>query len=104
MSNSEPPKLPPKNDKIKNLAIQIDDVKDVMQNNIKAMNQNLDDTEHLQTQSEELKALSGEFVKNTTTLKRQMCWKNAKLKIIIAAIVLIILAIIIFIIVMSFKS
>jgi len=104
MSKPTSPILPPKENKVKDITIQIEDVKNIMNDNIVALNKNMDSADHLRDKSEDLKVYSTDFKKNATSIKRQMCMKNLKLKIITGSVILFVLAVFIIIIVMSFKK
>jgi len=80
--------------KIEAVAAQIEEVKGVMHNNIEMTIKRGEDIEHLQDTTQILLDNSQTFRKNATALKRQQCWKNMKMTLIIAIVVLVIIAII----------
>ena len=69
---------------------EVDQVKGVMSENINQAMSNLESTEALNEKTQEMKAQSNMFNKQAKTAKNQMWWKNMKLNIIIAAVVIII--------------
>ena len=69
---------------------EVDQVKGVMSDNINQAMSNLESTEALNEKTQEMKAQSNMFNKQAKTAKNQMWWKNMKLNIIIAAVVIII--------------
>jgi ABC-type transport system involved in cytochrome bd biosynthesis fused ATPase/permease subunit len=71
---------------------EVDQVKGVMSDNINQAMSNLESTEALNEKTQEMKAQSNMFNKQAKTAKNQMWWKNMKLNIIIAAVVIIIVA------------
>lgn len=71
---------------------EVDQVKGVMSDNINQAMNNLESTEVLNEKASEMKAQSNMFNKQAKTAKNQMWWKNMKLNIIIAAVVLLIIA------------
>ena len=75
---------------------EVDQVKGVMSDNINQAMNNLESTEVLNEKASEMKAQSNMFNKQAKTAKNQMWWKNMKLNIIIAAVVLLIIAYIVF--------
>ena len=76
---------------------EVDQVKGVMSDNINQAMNNLESTEVLNEKASEMKAQSNMFNKQAKTAKNQMWWKNMKLNIIIAAVVLLIIAYIVWI-------
>lgn len=71
---------------------EVDQVKGVMSDNINQAMNNLESTEVLNEKASEMKAQSNMFNKQAKTAKNQMWWKNMKLNIIIAAVVVLIIA------------
>ena len=69
---------------------EVDQVKGVMSENINQAMSNLESTEALNEKTQEMKAQSNMFNKQAKTAKNQMWWKNAKLNIIIACVVVVI--------------
>jgi len=83
---------------------QVEEVKDIMHNNIDKMVKNIDNLEVLHDKTDEMRQSSLNFKKGATTLKRNMWWKDLKLKLLIAFIILVILAIIVGVLVAKFKN
>jgi len=86
---------PSKKDKIAAVQSKVEDVKLTMQSNIDGMLKNLDKTEHIQQDSEQLVNQAALFDNQAGKLKNREKWKSRKLTIIIAIIVAIILAVLI---------
>ncbi len=82
-------------DKLAKIQQKVNVIKNVMQQNIDTAMQNCVRLEEIEKQSEELHQMAGIFKKNTTILKKKMWWKDMKMKIIIAVIILTILGVII---------
>jgi hypothetical protein len=82
-------------DKLAAVTKKVDAVKLVMQDNINIALQNCVKLESIEATSEELQQQAGIFKKNAKDLRDKMWWKNMKMKLIIAFIVIAILAIII---------
>lgn len=77
-------------DKVTQVMREVDQVKGQMADNINQAMSNLEATEQLNEKTQEMKAQSNMFNKQAKTAKNQMWWKNMKLNIIIAAVVIII--------------
>mmetsp|Transcript_11716 Transcript_11716/g.20631 ORF Transcript_11716/g.20631 Transcript_11716/m.20631 type:complete len:230 (-) Transcript_11716:224-913(-) len=82
-------------DKLASVARKVDTVKLVMQENVDAALQNCVKLESIEKAAEELQQQAGVFKRNANELKNKMWWKNMKMRLIIAAIVLVILGVII---------
>mmetsp|Transcript_30713 Transcript_30713/g.84387 ORF Transcript_30713/g.84387 Transcript_30713/m.84387 type:complete len:236 (+) Transcript_30713:42-749(+) len=82
-------------DKLAAVAKKVESVKLVMQENVDLALQNCVKLESIEAAAEELQQQAGVFKRNATELKNKMWWKNMKMRLIIAAIVIIILAIIV---------
>jgi len=82
-------------DKVKQVQAQVEEVKGIMHQNIEKVIERGDKIENLQEKTDELQNSAQQFKKSTTKLKRQMWWKNMKLNLIIAFIVIAILLILI---------
>jgi len=78
-------------DKVSQVMREVDQVKGVMSENINQAMSNLESTEALNEKTQEMKAQSNMFNKQAKTAKNQMWWKNMKLNIIIACVVVIII-------------
>lgn len=83
-------------DKVSQVMREVDAVKGVMSDNINQAMSNLESTEALNEKTQEMKAQSNMFNKQAKTAKNQMWWKNMKLNIIIACVVVLIVAYIIY--------
>jgi len=81
-------------DKLTSVSQKVDSVKLVMQDNIEVALANCVKLENIGKAAEELQQQAGVFKRNATELKKRMWWKNLKMKLILAAIVLIIIGII----------
>eukprot|EP01038_Epipyxis_sp_PR26KG_P008946 gene8946-12063_t len=86
-------------DKLANVTNKVESVKLVMQENIQATLANLEKLENIEKKTEDLQAQASVFKNSATDLKNKMWWKNIKMKLIIAIVILAILGIIIGIIV-----
>lgn len=91
-------------DKLASVARKVDTVKLVMQENVDLALQNCVKLEHIEQAAEELQQQAGVFKRNANELKNKMWWKNMKMRMIIAAIVLVILGVIIAIIAVMTKK
>lgn len=91
-------------DKLAAVAKKVDSVKLVMQENVDLALQNCVKLENIEKAAEELQQQAGVFKRNANELKKKMWWKNMKMKLIIAAIILVILGIIIAVAVTMSKS
>jgi len=91
-------------DKLAAVARKVDTVKIVMQENVDAALQNCVKLESIEKAAEELQQQAGVFKRNANELKNKMWWKNMKMRLIIAAIVLVILGVIIAIVVVMSKG
>lgn len=91
-------------DKLAAVAKKVDSVKLVMQENVDMALKNCVKLESIEKAAEDLQQQAGVFKRNANELKKKMWWKNIKMKLIIAAIILIILGIIIAIAVTMSKS
>eukprot|EP01038_Epipyxis_sp_PR26KG_P009136 gene9136-12322_t len=91
-------------DKLAAVAKKVETVKLVMQENVDIALQNCVKLETIERAAEELQQQAGVFKRNANELKNKMWWKNIKMKLIIAAIILVILGIIIAIIVVMTKK
>ena len=91
-------------DKIAAVTKKVESVKLVMQENVDLALQNCVKLESIEKAAEELQQQAGVFKRNANELKKKMWWKNIKMKLIIAAIIIIILGIIVAIAVTMSKS
>jgi hypothetical protein len=90
-------------DKLAAVAKKVDSVKLVMQENVDIALQNCVKLESIERAAEELQQQAGVFKRNANELKKKMWWKNIKMKLIIAAIVLVIIGIIVAVIVVMVR-
>jgi len=91
-------------DKIAAVTKKVDSVKLVMQENVDLALQNCVKLESIEKAAEELQQQAGVFKRNANELKKKMWWKNIKMKLIIATIILVILGVIIGVAVAMSKS
>eukprot|EP01032_Pedospumella_encystans_P011880 gene11880-13780_t len=85
----------PEVDKLAALSGKVNSVKLVMQSNVDAALQNCVKLDSLEAQAEELQQAAGMFGHDARRLKNKLWWKDMKMKIYIALIVLVILGVII---------
>eukprot|EP00026_Physarum_polycephalum_P020816 Phypoly_transcript_23648.p1 GENE.Phypoly_transcript_23648~~Phypoly_transcript_23648.p1 ORF type:complete len:116 (-),score=16.18 Phypoly_transcript_23648:126-473(-) len=101
--NSRAPNQP--NDgrpKTQQVLAQVEEVQGIMQNNIDVMLQNHEKVSSIEDKTETMKNNASQFKRNATKLKTGMWWKNFKLQLIIALIIIAVLAVIIIPIVLKF--
>ncbi|XP_030062554.1 vesicle-associated membrane protein 4 [Microcaecilia unicolor] len=98
------PKFGPKNDKIRQVQSQVDEVIDVMQENITKVIERGERLDELQDKSECLSDNATAFSSRAKHLRRQMWWRECKMKAVVALVVGIILLVIIIPIVLKYKS
>eukprot|EP00744_Colponema_vietnamica_P000006 GILI01000015.1.p2 GENE.GILI01000015.1~~GILI01000015.1.p2 ORF type:complete len:262 (+),score=78.78 GILI01000015.1:85-786(+) len=77
-------------DKMHQVMSRVDNVKDIMQDNVKKILQTHENLETLEGKTDQLRVHASQFQSNATELKRQMYWKALKMKLLIAAIVIIV--------------
>lgn len=87
--------VPQNVDKASALVQKVDAVKSQMQGNIASMLSNMEKTEAISSQADQLNEQASVFKKKGSELKRQMKCKNLKMTIILAALVIGILLVII---------
>uniref|UniRef100_A0A8D2MDF7 Vesicle associated membrane protein 4 n=1 Tax=Zonotrichia albicollis TaxID=44394 RepID=A0A8D2MDF7_ZONAL len=85
----------PRNDKIRHVQNQVDEVIDVMQENITKVIERGERLDDLQDKSDSLSDNAAAFSKRAKHLRRQMWWRDCKMKAIIAMVVVILLLVII---------
>ncbi|KAJ3013732.1 hypothetical protein HKX48_005543 [Thoreauomyces humboldtii] len=83
---------------------QVDEVIGIMHNNIEKVMARGEKLESLQNKTDDLQQGALQFKRGATKVRRQMWWKDLKLKLIIAAIIIVILIIIIVPIATSIKK
>ncbi|KAI9106006.1 synaptobrevin [Phlyctochytrium arcticum] len=85
---------PPTN-KTAQVQSQVDDVVGIMQDNINKAMQRGEHLDSLQTKTDDLQNSSLQFKRGANRVRKQMWWKDMKMKLILAAIVVAIIIIII---------
>ncbi|NXJ26129.1 VAMP4 protein, partial [Dicrurus megarhynchus] len=98
------PRFGPRNDKIRHVQNQVDEVIDVMQENITKVIERGERLDDLQDKSDSLSDNAAAFSKRAKHLRRQMWWRDCKMKAIIAMVVVILLLVIIVPIVLKYHS
>ncbi|KAJ3040493.1 hypothetical protein HDV00_010801 [Rhizophlyctis rosea] len=101
MSSSAQANAPSKTTQVQS---QVDEVIGIMHNNIEKVMARGEKLESLQNKTDDLQQGALQFKRGATKVRRQMWWKDLKLKLIIAGIVIVILIVIIVPIVTSMKS
>ncbi|XP_033763168.1 vesicle-associated membrane protein 4-like [Pecten maximus] len=86
---------------INRLQNQVDDVVGIMKDNMGRVIDRGDRLEDLQDKSDSLASNSDLFRSRSRDLRKSMWWKNCKMKIILALVIVVILAVIIIPIIMS---
>lgn len=81
-------------DKSSALLGKVDEVKTSMQGNIANMLKNTEKAENLAEKSDQLNEQASVFKKRSNDLRKHMAWKNLKMTLLLAAIIIIILAVI----------
>uniref|UniRef100_A0A8C5D2E6 V-SNARE coiled-coil homology domain-containing protein n=1 Tax=Gouania willdenowi TaxID=441366 RepID=A0A8C5D2E6_GOUWI len=89
------PRFGPQNDTIKHVQSQVDEVIDVMQENISKVIERGERLDDLQDKSESLSDNASAFSSRAKQLHRRMWWRDMKMKMIIALVVIALLLIII---------
>uniref|UniRef100_A0A8D1TN35 Vesicle associated membrane protein 4 n=1 Tax=Sus scrofa TaxID=9823 RepID=A0A8D1TN35_PIG len=89
------PRFGPRNDKIKHVQNQVDEVIDVMQENITKVIERGERLDELQDKSESLSDNATAFSNRSKQLRRQMWWRGCKIKAIMALVAAILLLVII---------
>ncbi|XP_029790897.1 vesicle-associated membrane protein 4 isoform X2 [Suricata suricatta] len=89
------PRFGPRNDKIKHVQNQVDEVIDVMQENITKVIERGERLDELQDKSESLSDNATAFSNRSKQLRRQMWWRGCKIKAIMALVAVILLLVII---------
>eukprot|EP01110_Echinostelium_bisporum_P006365 TRINITY_DN255_c2_g3_i1.p1 TRINITY_DN255_c2_g3~~TRINITY_DN255_c2_g3_i1.p1 ORF type:complete len:105 (-),score=23.74 TRINITY_DN255_c2_g3_i1:53-367(-) len=95
---------PAQPNKAKAVQAQVDEVKDIMHNNIDIMIKNHEKVENLQDKTEQMSSNAKQFKKQAAAVHRHMWWRNCKLQIIIAVIIIAVLLVIIVPLVLRFKK
>ena len=95
---------PNEDNKINKIQNNIDDTTGLMRENIDKLLQRGDNIDNLRDKTEDLQKGSKDFYITTRTVKRQMWWKNMKMKLIIAGIILFVIAMIAIAIAVAVKT
>uniref|UniRef100_H0XZJ6 V-SNARE coiled-coil homology domain-containing protein n=1 Tax=Otolemur garnettii TaxID=30611 RepID=H0XZJ6_OTOGA len=98
------PRFGPRNDKIKHVQNQVDEVIDVMQENITKVIERGERLDELQDKSESLSDNATAFSNRSKQLRRQMWWRGCKIKAIMALVAGILLLVIIILIVVKYHT
>ncbi|XP_053326047.1 vesicle-associated membrane protein 4 [Spea bombifrons] len=98
------PKFGPRNDKIRQVQNQVDEVIDVMQENITKVIERGERLDELQDKSESLSDNATAFSSRSRQLRRQMWWRDCKMKVIVAFVIILVLLVIIVPFIMKFRS
>ncbi|XP_061681813.1 vesicle-associated membrane protein 4 isoform X2 [Syngnathoides biaculeatus] len=97
------PRLGGPNDKLKHVQSQVDEVIDVMQENISKVIERGERLDDLQDKSESLSDNASAFSSRAKHLHRRMLWRNMKMKMIIALVVVGLLLIIIVPVILRYR-
>nr|XP_057929099.1 vesicle-associated membrane protein 4 isoform X2 [Doryrhamphus excisus]XP_057929100.1 vesicle-associated membrane protein 4 isoform X2 [Doryrhamphus excisus]XP_057929101.1 vesicle-associated membrane protein 4 isoform X2 [Doryrhamphus excisus]XP_057929102.1 vesicle-associated membrane protein 4 isoform X2 [Doryrhamphus excisus]XP_057929103.1 vesicle-associated membrane protein 4 isoform X2 [Doryrhamphus excisus] len=97
------PRFGPQNDKLKQVQSQVDEVIDVMQENISKVIERGERLDDLQDKSESLSDNASAFSSRAKQLHRRMWWRDMKMKMIIALVVLGLLLIIIIPVILRYR-
>jgi len=76
---------PTKADKVTQVYAKVDQVKGLMQENVKKILETHVTLEHLQNQSHSMTDSANTFLKNSTAIRRQSQWRNWKVKLAVGA-------------------
>ncbi|XP_073449334.1 vesicle-associated membrane protein 4 [Aquarana catesbeiana] len=98
------PKFGPRNDKIRHAQNQVDEVIGVMQENITKVIERGERLDELQDKSESLSDNATAFSSRARQLRRQMWWRECKMKAIVALVFILILLVIIVPIILKYRS
>ena len=79
----------PRNDKISQMKKDIDDTKNIMVQNIEKVLERGERIDLLVTRTEEMQEQSYKFKSGATELKTKLWWKNVKLWLVIACLVIV---------------
>jgi len=82
-------------DKLSEVSQKVDKVKNVMQDNVAQALSNVDNLNDLEHKADKFEGEAQQFKKQAKSVKKKMCWENAKLNMIIGGVVIIIIIIII---------
>ncbi|CEM33425.1 unnamed protein product [Vitrella brassicaformis CCMP3155] len=79
---------PAKFDKTAEVREKVDNVKDIMQENVKKILESHANIESLEQKTDNLRTSAQQFQRNAVDLRRMMWWRNIKVKIILALVIL----------------
>jgi len=88
-------------DKISAIHAELDDVKNIMQENIEKVVKRGENLQDLELTTQQLEAESGSFRVRATQLKNSIWWGNIRMKIIIGVVILVVIGLIIMAICLS---
>ncbi|XP_077573667.1 vesicle-associated membrane protein 4 isoform X1 [Stigmatopora nigra] len=97
------PRMGGQNEKLKHVQSQVDEVIDVMQENISKVIERGERLDDLQDKSESLSDNASAFSSRSKQLHRRMMWRNMKMKMIIALVVVGLLLIIIVPVILRYR-
>ncbi|KAJ3126389.1 hypothetical protein HK098_007587 [Nowakowskiella sp. JEL0407] len=92
---SKPSNINAGGSKTSNVQAQVDEVIGIMSNNIEKVVARGEKLESLQNKTDDLQQGALQFKRGATKVRRQMWWKDLKLKLIIVAIVIVIALVVI---------
>ncbi|NXH19899.1 VAMP4 protein, partial [Bucco capensis] len=98
------PRFGLRNDKIRHVQNQVDEVIDVMQENITKVIERGERLDDLQDKSESLSDNATAFSNRAKQLRRQMWWRGCKMKAIMALVAVVLLLVIIVPIVLKYHT
>ena len=91
----------PENEKIKGIYDDVMEAQEIMAENIQKMTDNIDQAEDIAEKTEQMVEKANTFKKQSKSMKKNMCWRKWKLRIMIIGIAVAVVAIIVIIIVVS---
>eukprot|EP00834_Sanchytrium_tribonematis_P006090 NODE_418_length_7796_cov_0.461868.p11 type:complete len:100 gc:universal NODE_418_length_7796_cov_0.461868:5563-5264(-) len=86
---------PPKNSNTKQLQGEVNEVVGIMQDNIHKVMERGENLDNLQNKTESLQESSMQFRRGANRVRRQMWWRDMKVKLLIGGTIIIIIVIII---------
>ena len=94
----------PENEKIKAIYKDVMEAQEIMADNIDKMTENLEQAENIEEKTQAMVDKANTFKKQSKALKKNMCWRKWKLKIIIGSVVGIICLVLLLIIIIPIIS
>ena len=82
---------PEQSDKLSKIGADIDEIKGTMRDNIEKCLQRGEKIEHIMKKADDLKETSYSFKRNSTKLKRVMCFQNLKCTIVLIVVILVVI-------------